>query len=176
MADWADGNLSHFYLDTLHHLTKKPIIVTEYYMSATENRSGNKNSSAGFPVVQTQTERAVSFRNNLTAIAELPYVVGAHWFQYMDEPMFGRPDGEDYNMGLIDINDKPYEELTAAADALKIEKIHAEATPKIKNSAEIPKATRDAEKGLRWWNKKASFVPADASVKDEFPFGDLYAA
>src|ERR1700754_3885600 len=30
-ADWTDGHISHFYLDTLYRLTGKPILVTEYY-------------------------------------------------------------------------------------------------------------------------------------------------
>ena len=46
----------------------------------------------------------------------LPFVVGAHWFLYMDEPLCGRnlPDGERGNFGLVDVVDRPYVELTAA--------------------------------------------------------------
>src|SRR6201999_255202 len=77
-ADWQDGNISHFFLDTLYRLTQKPILITEYYMCAMENQSGNRNSSANFPTVQTQRERAASFRTNLTAMARVPFVVGAH--------------------------------------------------------------------------------------------------
>ena len=110
-ADWTNGAICHFFLDTLHRITGKPILITEYYFAANENRSGNKNTSGGFPTVQTQKERAASFRRNLTAFALLPYVVGAHWFQYTDEPSHGRGDGEDYNMGLIDIDNRPYETL-----------------------------------------------------------------
>lgn len=180
MADWNDGNISAFYLDSLHRLTKKPVIVTEYYMCATENRSGNKNSSAAFPIVQTQKERAKSFQTNLTAYAELPYVIGAHWFQYYDEPANGRDsDGEDFNMGLIDIDNRPYEELTAAAASIRPEVIHAKAVdPPNKGTAtvKVPPAEKEAEKGLRWWNKKNSFIPPAANVGNDFPFADLYAS
>ena len=34
-----------------------------------------------------------------------------HWFQYYDHPKGGRPDGEDYDFGLVDINDRPYRRL-----------------------------------------------------------------
>ncbi len=176
MADWNDGNIAHFYLDSLHRLTNKPVIVTEYYMAATENRSGNKNSSAGFPVVETQKERAASFRRNLTSFAELPYVVGAHWFQFTDEPAFGRSDGEDYNMGLVDINDQPYEDLIAAAMSVKTGEIHARAKNETQISTEIPPAAKRAVEGLRFWNKNASFVAPRASVENELPFADCYAA
>ncbi len=74
-ADWPDGQIAQFYLDSLYRVTRKPILITEFYLSATENRSGNRNSSAGFPVVATQGERARSFERNVTALASLPFVV-----------------------------------------------------------------------------------------------------
>ena len=48
-AAWNDGTFPRFYLDTLHALTGKPIIVSEFYMAAQENRSGNRNSRSDFP-------------------------------------------------------------------------------------------------------------------------------
>ena len=39
-------------------LTGKPIVVSEFYMAAKENRSGNKNAVGGFPELCTQHERA----------------------------------------------------------------------------------------------------------------------
>ena len=177
-ADWTDGNISRFYLNTLHRLAGKPILVTEYYMCATENRSGNRNSSAGFPVVRTQRERAGSFRNNLTALARLPFVVGAHWFQYYDEPTRGRSDGEDYNMGLVDINNQPYEELTAAARSLHPEAIHArpaDINRTVRGPFVIPSASVKVEEGLRGWNKELSFVDPAANLDASLPFADLYA-
>src|SRR5207249_9419856 len=90
----------------------------EFYMTSVENRSGNRNSSSGFPVVATQRERAQGFRTTLETLLRIPFVIGADWFQYYDEPTFGRDDGENYDMGLVDINDRPYQELTAAAASL----------------------------------------------------------
>jgi len=120
-ADWIDGTFSPFFLRTLHQVTRKPILISEFYMCSTENRSGNKNSSAGFPVVPTQVERAKSFLRNVHALGELPYVIGAHWFQFSDEPQHGRGDGENFNMGLVDINGLAYQEVTDAARAVKPE-------------------------------------------------------
>ena len=56
-ASWNDGTFLNSFLDTLHKLTGKPIIVSEFYMAAAENNSGNKNSVGGFPTVSTQRER-----------------------------------------------------------------------------------------------------------------------
>lgn len=181
-ADWTDGENARFYFETLHRLTGKPILVTEFYFCAMENRSGNKNSSSGFATVRTQRERAAGFRRNLTAFASLPYVVGAHWFQYYDEPTFGRSDGEDYNMGLVDIDDRPYEELTTAMTRLhrQIPALHGRSArsramrePTADANAEVvlPPAPRRPEAGLRFWDKARGFVASNA----KFPFADLYA-
>jgi hypothetical protein len=83
-AAWNDGTFPRFYLDTLHALSDKPVIVSEFYMTAQQNRSGDKNDSSTFPVVATQKERAAGFRNTVQALARTPYVVGADWFQYYD--------------------------------------------------------------------------------------------
>lgn len=123
-ADWNDGTFAHFYLPTLERLTGKPIMITEYYMAAKENRSGNKNDSSGFPVVQTQVQRADGFKRQTEYFARQPYVVGAHWFQYYDEPKNGRGDGENYDMGLVDVENQPYEEITHAAGNLDLEGTH----------------------------------------------------
>ena len=67
-AAWNDGTFPRFYLDTLHALTGKPVIVSEFYMAAQQNRSGNKNDSSTFPVVATQQQRAAGFRNTVEAL------------------------------------------------------------------------------------------------------------
>jgi len=114
-AHWHDGTVCRFFLDNLYKLAKKPVMIGEYYMAANENRSGNKNSIATFPTVQTQKERANNFIVTSKIIAQTPFIVGADWFQFYDEPTHGRTDGENFNMGLVDIHGKPYEELTEAA-------------------------------------------------------------
>ena len=47
-----------------------------------------------------------------------PALVGAHWFQYLDEPTTGRFDGENYQVGFVDICDRPYPEMVAASRAI----------------------------------------------------------
>lgn len=38
-----------------------------------------------------------------------PMIVGAHWFQYLDQPASGRLlDGENGHLGLVAITDMPY--------------------------------------------------------------------
>lgn len=97
-ADWKDGSFVRFHLDALEALTHKPLMVTEYYMTAKENGTGDPNNSSDFPVVDTQEERAKGFTNTTTQIASCPALVGAHWFQYYDEPENGRGDGEELRL------------------------------------------------------------------------------
>jgi hypothetical protein len=115
--DWpeaADGYLPCGYLRNLHRWTGRPVLVSEYYVAAQENRSGNKNTGVIFLTVDNQKTRASAARGRLRCLAEQPYVVGAHWFRFADEPTKGRSDGEDYNFGLVDINNRPYEELVTS--------------------------------------------------------------
>jgi hypothetical protein len=44
----------------------------------------------------------------------MPEMVGTHWFQWADQPSTGRFDGENYNIGLVDVTDRPYPDLVAA--------------------------------------------------------------
>ena len=123
--DWpagVDGYLPSCYLQRLHALSDKPVLITEYYAAARENRSGNPNTGGLFLVVGTQAERTAVAQRRLEFFAAQPFVVGAHWFAYTDEPPHGRThDGEDYNFGLVDINNRPYDELTAAVSTTQAE-------------------------------------------------------
>lgn len=119
-VDVPDGWIAPYFFDGLRLLSGKPVLVTEFFFAAQENRSGNRNETARnrYPkpghlmTVATQAERAWGAGRAAAGFARFSNVVGAHWFQYCDEPLGGREDGEDYNMGLIDNSNRPYEEVT----------------------------------------------------------------
>jgi hypothetical protein len=111
-----DGTPDLGLLRSLHALTGKPILITEFSWRAMENTSGNRNTRGAEVTVQTQADRAANYRRFVGALLAEPYIIGAHWFQYYDEPADGRSfDGEDSNYGLVDIFDRPYDELVMAA-------------------------------------------------------------
>ena len=88
-VDDQNGNIAHYYFDGLQKLTgNKPVLVSEWFFAAHENRSGNLNKGNGYYVmVQTQAERA---RGAITAAQEfvkMPQIIGLHWFQYYDHPL-----------------------------------------------------------------------------------------
>lgn len=176
-AAWDDGTFPRFYLDTLHALSGKPVYVSEFYMTAQQNRSGDKNDSSTFPVVITQKERAAGFRNTVDALLRTPYVVGADWFQYYDEPTRGRFDGENYDFGLVDIHDRSYELLTAAAQALNPTAIKSGPHPaRLDASLGVPLAPRrplahfTIRLALADWDRERGFV----KPVSQFPVADLY--
>jgi hypothetical protein len=167
--DWTDGRLPTHYLKRLHSLSGKPILVTEYYVAADENRSGNKNSGDIFTTVNNQQDRARAVRNRVRSLALLPYVVGAHWFQYTDEPTFGRNDGEDYNFGLVDIDDKPYDEVVAAFTDVhaEVKPLHTASGARHVDGPEqtiaIPSAPSDPLSGLGHWETQTALWVGSAS-------------
>jgi hypothetical protein len=134
-VDVADGWVAPYFFEGLYKLSHKPVLVSEFFFAAAENGSGNRNETAGnvhakpghLMTVPTQAERTWGAGNAMLSFARFPNVVGAHWFQYCDEPLGGREDGEDYNMGLVDISNRPYQELTLNFKDLNpvLESLHA---------------------------------------------------
>lgn len=171
-AFWNDGTGLHYFLATLYELSQKPIMIGEFYLAAMENRSGNRNSSAHFPTVSTQAERARSFLTTLTNLAQKPYIIGADWFQFYDEPRHGRSDGENFNMGLIDIHGDPYSELVTASRNFHA----ARPTPAPEKRAGIPPAPAmlvsevETQQILKNWDRVTGLI-APASPA---PVADLY--
>jgi len=181
----ASGWILPSYFDTLHRLTGKPVMVTEYYFTAMENRTGNKNLSGPFMVVPAQRERVAGAREMTERLWRLPYMVGVHWFQFADEPPLGRSDGEDFDFGLVDNLDRPYEELTAAfADVnAKAETLHREGRKADGLVAEaggwrVPRAawTRSIDGKLDEWNLPATWVSCPGSREPFLPFADFHIA
>ncbi len=108
------GDIDRELLDNIYAVTHKPILISEYSFSATENQSGDPNTRGAPVTVRTQAERAEHAARFLSQALTLPYVVGAHWFEWADESPQGRFDGEDQNYGLVDLRDRPYQLLTEA--------------------------------------------------------------
>lgn len=169
-ADWIDGGFVRFHLDTLEALTHRPLMVTEFYMTAHENGTGDPNNSSDFPIVQTQAERAKGFEKEVKGIASYPALVGAHWFQYYDEPQKGRGDGENYDFGLVDANNHPYEDLIRTAQHLNLQQVHEDSKP-FQPSDSLPPAP-DAWGDMTKWNRDHAFVPPVEVIAR----GDLYSA
>src|SRR5690606_20027200 len=61
-----------------------------------------------------QAHRAEAYKEYVRSSLANPHLIGTHWFQYMDQMYTGRFDGENYQIGFVDICDQPYSELVEA--------------------------------------------------------------
>jgi hypothetical protein len=183
-VDSPDGWIAHYYFDGLRQLTgNKPVLVSEWYYAAQENRSGNLNNGH-LMTVRTQTERARDAASAARHFALQPGIVGIHWFQYYDEPKGGRAqDHEDYDFGLVDTDGRPYEKLVAALTAANrsLADIHQSAAsqPLAKGTIaiQIPEADIDAGSiSFAQWPKDETLVKGFSAPSPEAVFADTFLA
>jgi agarase len=98
-------------LSTFYNLSKVPWLVAEFSFRGED--SGLPNTKGAGPKVATQEDRATSFDAYVKALVKLPFAVGYHWFEWVDEPKEGRFDGENSNYGVVNITDDTYITLTS---------------------------------------------------------------
>ena len=112
----ADAKLDRDLFESLHNESGgQPVMIGEYSFHALDGRSGNRNTFGFAAQVPDQIARADGYRLMTERLASVPYIVGADWFQWSDEPPSGRRmDGEDVNFGVVDVDDREYDNLVAA--------------------------------------------------------------
>ena len=89
----------------------KPVIIGEWHMGTLDR--GMFHYTLRF--AENQENRAEMYEYYLKSCLENPFIVGAHWFEYCDEPVTGRFDGENFNTGFVDVCNKPYPEMVRAS-------------------------------------------------------------
>ena len=103
--DPADG------FAALHGYVDMPILITEFGFRADD--SGLPNTwPPQYPTLDTQEDRADALEKYATEHQSVPWIVGYHWFEWVDQPPDGRFDGEDNNWGLVSEQDVVYEVVT----------------------------------------------------------------
>lgn len=192
--DGADGWIARYYFEGLRQLAPRPVLVTEWFFAAHENRTGNLNRT-GPPktrrmdrelssninrtghlmTVATQEARAAGAAAATQALAREPNVVGLHWFQLYDHPKGGRRDGEDYNFGLLDVRDRPYEELVEALRRVNagLPALHAEHRARDRTAVIPYAAIATGDGALTDWPKEAALIDL-RPAPGEAVFGDVY--
>jgi hypothetical protein len=94
----------------VHKLTGLPILIGEFHTGVPE-----RGMAPGLVLAMNQHERGLAYSYYVEHAAAHPEVIGTHWFEWIDEPVSGRADGENYNIGWVDVTDQPYPELVKAA-------------------------------------------------------------
>jgi hypothetical protein len=88
----------------------KPVIVGEFHFGALDRGMFHP----GLQKTANQQERAAMYKSYVQGALRNPAIVGTHWFQYGDQATTGRGDGENYQIGFLDICDTPYPDTIAA--------------------------------------------------------------
>jgi len=121
-------------IEKVRGLIDRPILIGEFHFG-----TPGRGMTPGLRQVANQEERGVAYRYYVENAAADPSIVGAHWFEWIDEPATGRFDGENYNIGLVDTTDRPYAELVKAAAEThrRIEAVHAGREKAVERQARV---------------------------------------
>lgn len=120
MKDYVDVISVNFYsmtlpypwLERVHEMTGKPIMVTEFCFSvAGEAGFRTVTNGAQRAEVPNQRRRGECYRDFVTEATAKPYIVGMHWFAMYD---FYDSNGLTGNYGLYDGQDRLWEEFAEA--------------------------------------------------------------
>ena len=88
--------------------TKMPVMIGEFHFGALDAGL----PATGIRAVTNQKERGKAINAYIENAKTLGCCVGAHYFQLNDQPYLGRYDGENYNIGLVDICCREYDDVT----------------------------------------------------------------
>jgi len=119
-------------IEKIRTLIDRPVLIGEFHFG-----TPGRGMTPGLRQTANQEERGVAYRYYVENAAADSSIVGTHWFQWLDEPNTGRFDGENYNIGFIDVADRPYPELVAAAQAThrRLLEVHSGKTPPVTRQA-----------------------------------------
>ncbi|HNS19304.1 MAG TPA: hypothetical protein PKH24_02340 [Sedimentisphaerales bacterium] len=131
-------------LKALYEAAGRPLLIGEFHFGVPADGLG-----AGLVQTANQVERAKGYRYYVEQAAALPGFVGAHWFQWSDQPVLGRMDGENYNIGFLDVTNRPYPEMVEAAKAThkRLYDVHSGKLPPFD---ERPRASQAGTPGSPW--------------------------
>lgn len=84
----------------------KPVLCTEFHFGAVDRGM----FSTGLKGASDQQDRAYLLHRYVTTAQKNPNIIGVHWFTFNSPTTTGRGDGENYQIGFVDICDRPYPE------------------------------------------------------------------
>lgn len=99
------------------HELGKPAIIGEFQFGSADRGL----FWPGLYNVAAEDQRGPAYARYVRSALANPDIVGCHWFQYVDEPLTGRPlDGENGHIGFVSVADVPYPGLVAAVRAANL--------------------------------------------------------
>jgi len=89
-----------------------PLIIGEFHFGALDRGMFH----TGLRATASQAARAQAYKSYVQGALRHRQFVGTHWFKYRDQCTTGRAlDGENYQIGFLDVCDTPYPEIISVA-------------------------------------------------------------
>jgi hypothetical protein len=88
----------------------KPMIIGEFHFGT----GSHGVWGTGLVPASDLQNQADLYGQYVAEALDHPNIVGAHWFQWSDQMVTGRKDGENFRIGLVDVTDQPYQEMLTA--------------------------------------------------------------
>ena len=90
-------------MDRAADITGLPMIIGEYHFGTVD-----RGMAQSLWQVNSQQERGVAYSYYTERAYAHPGLIGSAYFQWCDQDLTGRRDGENYNCGMVDVTDRPY--------------------------------------------------------------------
>jgi hypothetical protein len=109
------------FMDQILEGTGLPMIIGEFHFGSVD-----RGMAQSLWQVNSQQERGAAYRYYTERAYSHPGLIGTAWFQWSDQDFSGRRDGENYNCGLVDVTDRPYQHMVDAMieTAKRLQDIH----------------------------------------------------
>jgi hypothetical protein len=120
-------------MDRALRICDLPMIIGEYHFGTVD-----RGMAQSLWQVNSQEERGIAYRYYTENAYAHPGLIGTAYFQWNDQDLTGRFDGENYNCGLVDVTDRPYKHQVEAMKetAGRLYAIHAGEIPPVSQAPE----------------------------------------
>ena len=90
-------------MDRVLEVCHLPMIIGEYHFGTIEH-----GMAQSLWQVENEAQRGEAYRYYTEQSYAHPGLIGTGYFQWADQDLTGRNDGENYHCGLVDVTDRPY--------------------------------------------------------------------
>lgn len=134
-------------MDRALRITNRPMIIGEYHFGTVD-----RGLAQSLWQVDNEAQRGVAYSYYTEQAYSHPGLIGTGYFQWCDQDLTGRGDGENYNCGLIDVTDRPYKQQVEAMmkTAERLYDIHS---GKLSPTNKAPENARGHEAIPDLWNQ-----------------------
>jgi len=95
--------------DFMYAKMGKPYLIGEFHFGTTD-----RGMASSLWQVDNQEERGVAYRYYMEQGYSHPALIGTTWFQWSDQDVSGRGDGENFAHGVYDVTDRSYKYMEEA--------------------------------------------------------------